>query len=124
MRLEESAVQRGPSAALFARAVSEGPAAVRALVEPLLPTLWTFVARRTDDDEETEDALVETLLRARSDARRDSSSRLSLLGRLLRHALLTLDYESGHPRQPTSPTARGHDDCASSVFYPTTSCRA
>ncbi|MDQ3855474.1 MAG: hypothetical protein M3281_03675 [Chloroflexota bacterium] len=77
----------------FAAACAEGPEALRELLAPLLPTLYTFVARRTEDANEAESVLVDALVCARSDARRFAGSQTPLLGWLLRQALQTLRVE-------------------------------
>jgi DNA-directed RNA polymerase specialized sigma24 family protein len=86
MRLEDGTRLGGSSAADFAVACERGTGQVRSLVSPLLPVLYTFVARRAQDAEEAEDLLVETLLLARAEAGSGVAGRMRLLPWLLRLA--------------------------------------
>ncbi len=85
MRLDETGLQQGPTVAHFAGAVARGTEEVRALVLPLLPELYSFVARRSEDAEEAVEGVAQTLLLAGSRAGREAGEG-PLLGWLLRHA--------------------------------------
>lgn len=81
-----NAALRQATVADYARAVSSGTESTRSVVSPLLPAVYTFVALRTQDRDEAEDVLVETLLRARSEAPNRTSPETPLLGWLLQIA--------------------------------------
>ncbi|MEJ7652478.1 MAG: hypothetical protein WKH64_03535 [Chloroflexia bacterium] len=90
----------------YAAAVHTGPEAARNLLAPLVPTLYSFFARRTADREDAEDMLVETMVRARADVLRRPTSGARLLGRLIglaTHALaanLAMDREAESGLKP------------------------
>ncbi len=86
VRLEKLALQNETTVADFAAASARGTSHLRPLVSPLLPTLYTFVARRAQDIEEAEDLLVETLLLARESAPSHRAARAPLLPWLLQLA--------------------------------------
>jgi DNA-directed RNA polymerase specialized sigma24 family protein len=87
MGVEITSAYPEPTMRDLARALERGDREFRAVLEPLLPALYVFLARRCVDDEEVEDLLIETLRSARSRAVGQSSPDSSLLGWLLRSAL-------------------------------------
>lgn len=86
MRLENPELLWEPTVAQYAEAAARGTEDVRALLVPLLPTLHAFLARRSVDLDEAEESLGDTVLLARSQARRPADSALPLLPWLLRMA--------------------------------------
>ncbi len=87
MRLDRAESLGGDTVAEFACAADHGADQARILIEPLLATLYGFLARRTSEAEEAEDVLVDTLLAARAHAPQMTGDDRPLLGWLLATAL-------------------------------------
>ncbi len=84
MRLEDRNLPQSLDVAAYAEAGARGASELRALLAPLLPTLYTFVARRSLDAEEAEESLGDTLLLARASATRPTELSQPLLPWLLK----------------------------------------
>ena len=95
MRLDRAESLGGDTVAEFACAADHGGDHARILIEPLLDTLYAFLARRTAEAEEAEDVLVDTLLAARARASQTNDDARPLLGWLLATALHTLRSRIG-----------------------------
>lgn len=93
MRLDDVAALHELKVAGFAEAAARGTDDVRALIAPISTVLYTYIARRTEDPEEAEDLLVETLLRARSDSYSGAIAGTPLPGWLLSLAQQALETE-------------------------------
>lgn len=87
MGVEITSAYPEPTIRDLARASERGDQEFRVVLEPLLPALYSFLARRSTDVDEAEDLLVETLRRAESRVTRPPHPDTSLLGWLLRSAL-------------------------------------
>ncbi|MDQ3855594.1 MAG: hypothetical protein M3281_04275, partial [Chloroflexota bacterium] len=81
----------------FATAVERDPWAVRSVASPLIPALYSFVARRSADIGDAEDLLVETLVRARALAPAFPTQSAPMLPWLLGLAARLLAEDLQHP---------------------------
>ena len=88
MRLDRVELLRKHTIAEYAS--ERGADDARALLEPLLGTLYGFLMRRTPEPEDAEEALADTLLAARARAPTRAGDTRPLLGWLLSMALHTL----------------------------------
>ncbi|MBA2363729.1 MAG: PD40 domain-containing protein, partial [Chloroflexia bacterium] len=88
MRLDRVELLRKHTIAEYAS--ERGADDARALLEPLLGTLYGFLVRRTPEPEDAEEALADTLLAARARAPKRAGDTRPLLGWLLSMALHTL----------------------------------
>lgn len=83
MRLGDPGAYNEPRVGDLAAALNRGVPEARALISPLLPAVYAYLSRRSDDPEETEEALGDALLLARSRARDPRDAQLPLLPWLL-----------------------------------------
>ncbi len=105
MRLDRASGVGELKVADFAAATDRGTERVRSLLAPILPVLYTFVARRTPDAQDAVDLLVETLLRARAAAEVQYQAQTPLLPWLLRIAERSLASDMHEDRRRQSGLA-------------------
>lgn len=96
MRLGDPGAHNGPRVGDLAAALNRGVPEARSLISPLLPAVYAYLARRSADPEEAEEALGDALLLARGRVRDPRAAPLPLLPWLLAAADGALRSRIGH----------------------------